>query len=549
MRRRLGEDEGIALVMALGITVVLIIFVTSMITFTSANGRSAQLSMDDPIARQFADGALNTAYSIIENQLSTGGNPAAANLLGCNGASGPSDTNGPSNCSSPSPKVICVTAGAGCSAGTAGSASVYGFYSGTNAQTYNGISVPASTWLLLATGYVRNPNTNATTAKAEVAQVAISPLNAGAVAAVWNHLFLTAPLTPNVCQTTFSGNSLTIDTPLYIVGNLCLAGNSDIIKEVGQPVDLQVGGKLIFTGNSTSVGVSTSTPITSGVVVGGCNKTGVTLSTTACTSASYPYYVNTTESFLQAAAPAETTSDIQNDYNTFDPGPKHPCLAGTSPAALASSAFDNDTTYNSSAATFELAPSSSYACISQNGASAGYLIWNNSGSSITVSGVTVPAHTLAINGSIFIDGNLTISQSVTYTGTGVLEVAGTATLVNNSTNVCAESPCNTNASAWQGSSGNNSMLTLVSLVSNNSSAVTLGANSQIFQGSLWTQPSSGALLNGNSATVEGPMSLGTINLATNSASLKPLPVIKNMPVGAPLPPNTGATVGPLTITR
>ena len=269
---------------------------------------------------------------------------------------------------------------------------------------------------------------------------------------------MTAPLTPNVCQTTFGGNSLTIDTPLYIVGNLCLAGNSDIIKEVGQPVDLQVGGKLIFTGNSTSVGVSTSTPITSGVVVGGCNKTGVTNSTTACTSASYPYYVNSAESFLQSAAPAETTSDIQNDYNTFDPGPKHSCLAGTTPAPLASSALDNDTTYNSSAATFELAPSSSYACISQNGASTGYLIWNNSGSSITVSGVTVPAHTLAINGSIFIDGNLTISQAVTYTGSGTLEIAGTATLANNSTTVCAESPCNTNASAWQGSSGNNSML-------------------------------------------------------------------------------------------
>jgi Tfp pilus assembly protein PilX len=89
MSRRLLREDGIALVMALGIRVVLIIFVASMISYTSANARSAQLSSADLTARQYADAGLNTAYSILQNQtVVSGGNPAAANLLGCNGAGG-----------------------------------------------------------------------------------------------------------------------------------------------------------------------------------------------------------------------------------------------------------------------------------------------------------------------------------------------------------------------------------------------------------------------------------------------------------------------------
>ena len=106
MRKRLLNEDGIALVMALGITVVLIIFVASMIGYTTSNSRASQVSTADLLARQYAEAGLNTAYSIMENQtVTTGGNPAAANLLGCNGASGPSDTAGPSNCSVLTAKV------------------------------------------------------------------------------------------------------------------------------------------------------------------------------------------------------------------------------------------------------------------------------------------------------------------------------------------------------------------------------------------------------------------------------------------------------------
>jgi hypothetical protein len=347
-------------------------------------------------------------------------------------------------------------------------------------------------------------------------------------------MFLTAPLVSNVCQTNYSGNNLVIDVPIYSIGNLCLTGSNDVIKEVSQPIDLQVGGKLVLSGPNTQVGASSGVPITSGVVVGGCTTVSVSSATTSCTSGSYRYYVGTNGTFNSQAAPTQSSTDITNDYNGFDPGPMHPCKSGTSPAGLASSTFDNDTTYNSSAATFNLTPSSSYDCQSTSGTSVGRLKWDNT------------TKTLTIAGSVFVDGSMQITQAATYTGTGVIEVSGSETMVGNGTTLCATSPCDTSLTAWQGSSGNNSMLTLAALGASGNTFV-MQDNSQTFQGSLWTQPAAGVSIPGNNATIEGPISVGTMNSA-NNANLKPLPVIKNMPVGAPLPPNTGVTLGPLIAT-
>jgi hypothetical protein len=120
-------------------------------------------------------------------------------------------------------------------------------------------------------------------------------------------------------------------------------------------------------------------------------------------------------------------------------------------------------------------------------------------------------------------------------------VAGTVTFNGNGTTICATSPCNTASTAWQGSSGNNSMMTLVALASSGNS-ITFTNNSQTFQGSLWTQPTAGMTFVKNGVTVEGPMSIGSFDSSFNNATLIPLPIIKNMPVGAPIPPNTSASI-------
>jgi hypothetical protein len=350
--------------------------------------------------------------------------------------------------------------------------------------------------------------------------------------------------------------------PIYSIGNVCFTGNSDKLYENGQPVDLMVGGMLVFAGSSDQIGQSSTQPITSGVVVGGC-AASVTGTATPCGNGSWPYYVKNSEQYVSQDAPALTNAQIEADYTNADPGPKQTCTAGTSPAPLADNQFDYnvagtegsstlpDTSGSgSSGGTFNLTPTSSYACISKNGTNTGYLIWNAGSTSITVSGITVPAKTLAVNGNIFFDSNLQVTQSGTYQGTAMIMTSGTITFPVGTNNVtfCAQNTSCT-YSNWQGGTGNNSMLTLASIAANNSSAIALNGNSDVFQGSLYTQPSSGLALGGNSANPQGPMSIGTITITGNSPILNPLPAIKNMPVGAPLPPNTGVAIDPITIVK
>jgi Tfp pilus assembly protein PilX len=556
--RRLHDETGIALVMALAFTVALSALVFGMTTYVTSNQKSATNSGDDQLARQYAEAALNVAYSRIKYALNTTGmNPASPTLLGC-GASNAGT--GASDCSSPAP--LCVgftgTCPSGTYTGTAGTASITGFYTGTTSGSYAGISMTSSYWIIVATGYARNAS-GALDAKTVRGTVQVQALDQGAVASVWNHVFLTAPYQKGVCQTTFSGNTTVLDMPIYTIGNLCLTGNSSGLQQTagGQAVDLQVGGKLVLGGTQTQVGDSSSAPITSGVAVGGCAAT-ITSTASDCTKSPWTskYFVKNTDTFTSQQAPAETSTDINKDYSTFDPGPLHTCLSGTNPAPLADSAFDStvstgegstmspDTSGSGTAGgTFNLTPTSSYACISKNGTGTGYLIWNNNSSgNITVSGITVPPKTLAINGSIYFDSNVTATQNATYSGTAVIEFSGS---FSTSATICAvwyNGSCDTRTNMWQAGSSNTSMLTLVAIASNNSSAISFSSTLGAFQGSLWTQPSSGCNVGGTQYTIQGPMSLGTIALSGTQATLVPLPVIKNMPTGAPIPPNTGVKI-------
>jgi len=533
VQRLRAEESGFALLLALGIVIVLGISVTAMVSYTSSNTRSVAMSGGRLVAVTNAESAANAAVSILAQQRANGNDPSAANILGCAGVTGPNDTIGPSDCSSPTPKLICIGGATSCSPGAANTATVYGYYGGTNGSSFLGQTVPPATWLLVATGYASDPSKGGITSHTSLAEITINPLNSGNVAAVWNHVFVTSPLVAGQCSLDWSGNNISADVPIYVIGNLCLGGSSINESSPQLPVDVMVGGYLYLNGGN----VGGTAPIHSGVVVGNCSSSKTGSSATPCANGSWNYHVKTNDVFISRAAPEETLTDIQKDYSTFDPGPAHPCAAGNNPyAPLASSVFDNNTTYDNggSAGTWTLTPFSSYTCNSTSGASVGQLQWNNS------------TRVLTINGAIFIDGNLTINQSLTYTGTGVIEVSGTITFTGNNMQVCAVTYCD--FTKWQGTSGNNQMLTLASLVAN-TTAVTFQGNSEVFQGSLWTQPSSSLTFAKNGDALQGPISIGKFDSTFNNATLEPLPVIANMPIGAPVPPNTGATLGNMSLVR
>jgi len=180
------------------------------------------------------------------------------------------------------------------------------------------------------------------------------------------------------------------------------------------------------------------------------------------------------------------------------------------------------------------------------------LIWNNGATPITLDdgtqntfhSITVPSKYLAIGGSIFIDANMTITNSLTYMGTGIIEVSGTINIQGNNQQICAQNTSCTFTN-WQGSTGNNDMLALATTIKNNSGAINFSGQNETYMGSLWSQPSSKLFYSGNSLTTEGPVSVGSMTINANTFSFKPLPVIKNMPVGAPVPPNVSATISPL----
>ena len=575
MRARLRQEHGIALVLALGFMIVLSIMVFGMVSYVTSNQHNAQNSNADSIARGYAEAALDAAYSRLQytnsaSQVSAGNSPSKANLLGCAIA-----TNPPAQSDCSSPTVLCIPVAAACPSGTytptPGTATVVGFYTGSTSGTFAGITKTTGWWILRGIGYARN-GSGKLDAKTVRATVQITAGGAGAVASVWNHLFLTAPLVPNTCQADFAGNGTVLDVPLYVIGNLCFSGQNVNLKELagGQPVDLQVGGKLILSGSNSAVGdysTSPATGITSGVVSGGCNTTGVASSTTSCTGGSYRYAVKATGTYYPQDEPEMSDAQIESNYSTFDPGPLHTCKTGTTPAAPNSnpSTFDYNLAsgegstglpdvsgLSAGGAAFELTPSSSYACIAQGGLSTGYLIWNNGATPITLDdgtqntfhSITVPSKYLAIGGSIFIDANMTITNSLTYMGTGIIEVSGTINIQGNNQQICAQNTSCTFTN-WQGSTGNNDMLALATTIKNNSGAINFSGQNETYMGSLWSQPSSKLFYSGNSLTTEGPVSVGSMTINANTFSFKPLPVIKNMPVGAPVPPNVSATISPL----
>jgi hypothetical protein len=564
MNKLLRQEDGVALVVALAFSVALSLLVFGMTQYVTANQNNAKRSHSDAQAKAYAEAALDTAYSRIQysnSQLAmlSGINPAKPTLLGCG-----TGANGASDCSTVTPLCMAFTGTCGGST-KIGTAEVYGYYSGTNGGTFAGLSEPASTWVLVGTGYAAGPDAKMNV-KSLRATVTISAGGSGAVASVWNHIFFTAPLVPNTCQANFTSNSTVLDIPIYVIGNLCLAANNVAIKEVagGQAIDLQVGGKLAFTGNGDTVGDFTTTPATpipSGVVVGGCTTSIATTGTDCPTQWASQYKVANVGTFIPQDDPSLTDAQVKADYTNFDPGPLHTCQTGTTPSPFADNKFDfsiasgegstvlpGNSGSGSSGTSMDLTPSSSYACISKNGASVGYLIWNNSSSgSITVSGVTVPAKTLAINGSIYFDSPITISQTMTYQGTAIIMASGQINFPTNNMTICA---VNTSCvfTNWQGNSGNNDMMTLATVLKNSATAVNWTGNQITFQGSLWTPPSSTLMENGQGTPVlQGPAALGSINVIGNSFVFRPLPVIKNMPVGAPVPPNVSATISPLNV--
>jgi Tfp pilus assembly protein PilX len=474
---RVRSEDGIALIVALGVMMVLAIMVVSVTYYVSANSGAAARSSSDETAFSLAEAGLNDAFSVLQaNYPATyPGNP---NLL-------PGTT---------------IT------------------YPG-GSVTYSGkLSLLNATWTVTSTSTVHNP-TGPSSADVQRTVSAVVPVNLdGTTATVppaWNTIYSGG--TGQVCDMTLQ-QSVQLSAPLYVAGNLCLQNTASITQPVGGSGDrLFVGGTLTLSQNANTVGSKTA-PLNEAHILGACQYKN--------NAATNPCQANTSNTNVWVAAggfyhtaptppiPAPTV-DWWGNYQRAAPGPFRPCFTsvGTPPVFELPTETTSAIPGNMNAdvpGVFNLTPSASYTCKSGDG----QLSWN------------ATSRVLTVNGSIFIDGSVSVDTGwagnvvSTYIGQAVLYIYGTVLIKNSS--LCAVvqgNGCNQTAGAWDP----------------NTTALIIAAHGDGSQGGVQAQVPNGDSIQLKSANFQGGL-YGNSNIEVNTTSQAQGPLVSPHTI---LPGQTG----------
>jgi hypothetical protein len=376
--RLLRRQDGIALVMAIGILGVLTITGTTLVYYSNSNARSAQYSKGNASAYDLAEAGINEMTAVLNNP---GSNALNQYLL-------PSTTH------------------------TYDGGTVQ--WAGTLTQSVTG----ASTWSLTSVGRVKNPTgasanpvTRTLTAKVPVVPTYTQPLNNPS----WNFIYSRA--TGSTCDMTIQ-QSVVVKSPLYVAGNLCLENTASITAG-----PLIVHGSLAMAQSANFAGTA-SVPLNQLRVKNGCTWKNNAHHNPCQQGAGASGFDNVYATLLDNNPGFSAPPSVDWDawYLNSNPGPYYGCLqsSGTPPS------FDNDQGLatapnpakrnNSLTTVQDLTPASSYTCKG----SAGELSWN------------AATKVLTVNGTIFIDGSVKVENGSvnTYTGSGTMYVSGTFLMKN-----------------------------------------------------------------------------------------------------------------------
>jgi Tfp pilus assembly protein PilX len=285
-----------------------------------------------------------------------------------------------------------------------------------------------------------------------------------------------------------------ISTPLYVRGNLCL-GKDGIIT--GSP--LAVDGTLTLASGAT-VG-SAGAPIAEAHLVGGC--TGGAVHPCSTTDGVYATTLSTTSKSLTKPA-----IDLDYWYLQAKPGPSNSCSIGSVPGN-----FDNDGNGpNNSRAAFDLMPGSAYDCRVTDGSGTviGRLTWTPGSPG-----------TLAVAGTIFFDGNISVADNAygVYTGRATIYSSGTVHFGKDS-RLCGVVACD---STWN---WNTNLLMLVAGSASSGETFTLEKN-VTFQGQAYAV---GDFSSKKDANLWGPVIADELDFAKD-AGVGTFP--STVPPGAP----------------
>jgi hypothetical protein len=349
-----------ALLLALGATIVLSAMVVVAIDYTSSNSRASYSGRARQSAYALAEAGINDAASVLRHA----SDPTVPTLL--NSGSATYDT---------------------------GTVTWSGTYSSANKE-----------WSVTSTGNATqgSPTAHQTvSAKIPLVPTQTQQLNLPA----WNYVYATG--SSQSCDLQLN-NSVTLVAPVYVVGDLCMA-NTAIIRGTSTVVNVTGAGYLTAPGNS--IGTSDSDKVSAVHVVNGCSLQGNGIHR-PCDKPHHVYSV-TSDSTVDPA-PAAPSVNWDYWYQNASPGPKAPCKTSTGTPPT----FDNDTLRNASVATtVNLTPSTSYSCVTNYGE----LSWNNTTKVLTVSGPifidgsasmdSAGAATYTGQGSLILSGTLLIKNT------------------------------------------------------------------------------------------------------------------------------------------
>ncbi len=481
-----------ALVLALGTLTIVSMLATTAMFYSTSNEANASRSSFDMNAHSLAEAGINNAMAVLSN---------------------------PSNNAICDPATTCTNL----LPDSLGTANVTTYDSGY-VKWYGVFNATNTTWTLYALGYMRNPTGSAqpvirrVSVTTKVRGSLMQPLNNPS----WNYIMATRTGTPGGCDMTLD-NSVNMESPLYVMGNLCLNTPSQI---TGGP--LMVKGSMKLDVN-TNVG-SSAAPINEAHIKLGCSYKGGSFDS-PCTSADKVWATISDANPIDLTPPA---ADFNGWYANAAPGPRQGCTtqSGTVPVFDTGDGVMN----NSVPGVFNLTPSSSdYSCIVRNGNNqiVGQLTWDHS------------QKVLTIFGTIFIDGSVTVNYGfanvpIQYNGQGTLYLGGTFNISN--TMFCggiSGGSCDFNA--WN---PNTEMFVVVA--NGNGGQVPSGdsiqAVSSYFQGAFW---GTNAIELDTHSQSEGPMVAGT-EIIGQTVYAHSWPLITTVPVGMPGTPTVYAQPDPPT---
>lgn len=271
-RRALGDERGIALPYALGVTMVLSALAAAIFTYTTTNQGAAKRAQADQKAYGLAETGLSYALSRLQN---------AAD---------------PTNVNNVPSTTVSLTGGS---------------------TTYSG-SLSGSTWTLTSNGTVANPSgPDASSITRTVSMQAAITTTTQADMRPWDYLFVDQPAG---CITL--GNSVTLTISLYVRGDLCLENNS---QASGPAVDII--GNLYTNSPQASVGTS-SDWIDEFSASGACHYTGTALPCGPSTRV-WAHAVSTSPPSIPKPA-----VDLPYWYANAYLGPNSSCTTGTFPGGF-----------------------------------------------------------------------------------------------------------------------------------------------------------------------------------------------------------------------